>query len=150
MIEANKALFRRWMEEVWNEGGEATIDELCSPRAVAYGLGDLDPVQRGPADFKNFWRTLRGALSQLHVTIENLVAEGDRVVGRIVLEGVHTGDHLGVPRSGKKIRLGGLVEVRFENGQILEAWNSWDQLGLLRQIGALETPRADHFVKPTA
>lgn len=147
MAEQNKALYRRWFEEVWNQGREAAIVELCSPNVVGYGLGEVEPVQRGHAGFKAFWRTMRGALSDLHMTIDDLIAEGDKVAGRITLEAVHTGGQLGVPPSGRKIRVAGVVVVRFERGQIVEAWNSWDQLGLLRQIGTLETPGADRFVK---
>ncbi|SRR5258708_3635226 len=146
MSEANKNLFRRWMQEVWNEGREATIDELCVPQVVAYGLGDVDPVLQGPAEFKVFWRNLRGALSGLQLTVEDMIAEGDKVMGRIAIEAVHSGDSLGVPASGNKVRIAGIVVLRISEQRIVEAWNSWDQLGLLRQIGALGTPREDQFM----
>ena len=146
MSEANKDLFRRWMQEVWNDGREASIDELCDPQVVAYGLGDVDPVLHGPSEFKVFWRNIRGALSGLQLTVEDIISEGDKVMGRIVIEAVHGGDSLGVPATGSKVRIGGIVVLRISGQRIVEAWNSWDQLGLLRQIGALGAPREDQFM----
>lgn len=150
MTEANKKLFVRWMQEVWNEGREATIDELCDPNAIAYGLGDIDPVMRGPAEFKVFWRNFRGALPDLYLAVEDVIAEGDKVAGRVIIEGVHAGNHLGFPASQKKVRFAGIVVLRTHEGRIVEAWNSWDQLGLLRQIGALTTPAQDQFMTARA
>ena len=137
MSEANKAIVRRWFEEVWNQGREETIDELFAPHAVGYGLGDTDVTTRGPAEFKIFANNLRGALPDIHMKIEDSIAEGDKVTVRISVEGTHKGGNLGVPPTGRRIRIAGIVVVRIANGQIVEGWNSWDQLGLLRQIGAL-------------
>jgi steroid delta-isomerase-like uncharacterized protein len=146
MSETNINVFKRWMQEVWTEGREATIDELCSPAVIAYGLGDVDPVMHGPAEFKTFWRNLRGTLTDLNAQVEDMIADGDKVVGRFVMEGVHSGESLGVPASGRRVRFAGIVVIRVANGQIAEAWNSWDQLGLLRQIGALDAPGQDRFM----
>jgi len=143
---ANKALVRRWFEEVWNQGREATIDELFAADGIGYGLGDTDVTLRGPAEFKPFVGNLRGALPDIHMTIEDLIAEGDKVTIRISVEGTHKGGQLGVAPSGRRIRIAGLVVVRIANGQIVEGWNSWDQLGLLRQIGALPAQKGpDQF-----
>ena len=137
MSEANKSLVRRWFEEVWNQGREETIDELFSAKGVGYGLGDTDAPLHGPAGFKPFVANLRGALPDIHMTIDDILAEGDRVTVRISVEGTHKGGQLGVAPSGKRVGIAGIVIVRIANGQIVEGWNSWDQLGLLRHIGAL-------------
>jgi steroid delta-isomerase-like uncharacterized protein len=137
MSEANKALVRRWFEEVWNQGREATIDELFAANGVGYGLGDTDAALRGPDGFKPFVRNLRGALPDIHMKIEDCLAEGEKVTVRITVEGTHKGGQLGVAPTGRRIHIEGIVVVRIVNGQIVEGWNSWDQLGLLRQIGAL-------------
>jgi steroid delta-isomerase-like uncharacterized protein len=139
---ANKALVRRWFEEVWNRGREETIDELFAAHAIGYGLGDTDVPTHGPAEFKIFANNLRGAIPDIHMTIEDIMAEGDKVTVRIAVTGTHKGDQLGVAASGRRIQIAGVVMVRIANGQIVEGWNSWDQLGLLRQIGAL--PEANH------
>ena len=134
---ANKALVRRWFDEVWNKGQEATIDKLFAENGVAYGLGDTDVEIRGPAQFKPFFRNMRGAFPDLQITIEDIVAEADKVMVRVLLQGTHRGANLGPPATGRRVRVAGIVLVRISNDQIVEGWNSWDQLGLLRQIGAL-------------
>lgn len=144
MTEAhNKALVRRWFDEVWNQGKEATIDELFAANGVGYGLGDSDVEVRGPAEFKPFVRNLRASLSDLRITLEDVVAEGDKAMVRLTLDGTHDGPGLGVPATGRPIRIAGIVLVRIAGGQIVEGWNSWDQLGLMRQIGALPAPMGD-------
>jgi steroid delta-isomerase-like uncharacterized protein len=151
MSEANKTLVRRWFEEVWNQGREETIDELFAANGIGYGLGDTDVTLRGPADFKPFVRNLRGALPDIHMTIEDIIAEGDKVTVRITVEGTHKGGQLGVAPTGRKVRIEGLVVLRIANGQIVEGWNSWDQLGLLRQIGALPAQKGpDQFTSARA
>jgi steroid delta-isomerase-like uncharacterized protein len=151
MSEANKAIVRRWFEEVWNQGREETIDELFAKNAVGYGLGDTDVTTRGPAEFKIFANNLRGALPDIHMTIEDSIAEGEKVTVRITVEGTHKGAQLGVAPTGRRIRIAGIVVVRIANGQIVEGWNSWDQLGLLRQIGALPAAESpDRFTSARA
>jgi steroid delta-isomerase-like uncharacterized protein len=145
---ANKSLVQCWFDEVWNKGQEGTIDRLLSPDAVAYGLGDTDDEVRGPEQFKQFVRTIRGSFQDLQITVEDILAESDKVTVRVLLHGTHTGGSIGVPATGRPIRVSGIVLVRISNGQIVEAWNSWDQLRLLRQIGALpgiDSP--DRFLK---
>ncbi len=137
MSERNKALVRRWFEEVWNQGREATIDELFPAESVAHGLGDSESDVHGPAEFKPFVANLRGSIPDLHVQLDDLLCEGDLVAVRISLQGTHGGHGLGVAPSGQKVSVKGILIVRIVDGQIVEGWNSYDQLGLLRQIGAL-------------
>src|SRR5215469_808256 len=92
-----KALVHRWFEEVWNQGREATIDELFPPEAVTFGLGEIDSEVRGPDQFKPFHRNLRTAFPDLHITIQDTIAEDDKVVVRFLVEGTHKG-----PRSGHR------------------------------------------------
>jgi steroid delta-isomerase-like uncharacterized protein len=146
MSDANKTLVRRWFDEVWNQGREDTIDELLAATAIAHGLGEGDQPVTGPAQLKPFVRNLRGAIPDIHITIEQIVAEDDWVSCRIAVTGTHTGAGLGVAATGRKIAIGGIVLARVRNGQIAGGWNSWDQLGLLRQIGALPAATHDRFV----
>jgi len=148
---ANKTLVRRWFDEVWNKGQEATIDELFAENGIGYGLGDTDAEIHGPAEFKPFVRNMRGSFPDLQITIEDIVAEGDKVTVRVLLQGTHGGGQLGVPATGRGIRVAGIVLVRISNGRIVEGWNSWDQLGLLRQIGALPAvEKNDRFLTAQA
>ena len=147
MTETNKALVRRWFKEVWNDGREATIDELFAEGGVAYGLGDREAVVQGPAQLKPFVRNLRNSFPDIQITIHDIMAEEDKVMVRVLLEGTHSGSGLGVPPSGRRVRVAGIVLIRISKGQFIEGWNSWDQLGLLRQIGALPlTEGEDQFL----
>jgi steroid delta-isomerase-like uncharacterized protein len=137
MSQRNKEIVHRWFDEVWNQGRETTIDELFSGAGVAHGLGDSDLDVRGPAEFKPFVANIRGSMPDVYIRVEDILAEDDRVAVRITLEGTHAGNGLGVPPTGRKVRIQGVVIVRIVDGRIMEGWNSYDQLGLLRQIGAL-------------
>jgi steroid delta-isomerase-like uncharacterized protein len=149
--EKNKEVVLRWFEEVWNQGSEAAIDELFGADAVAHGLGDSELDVRGPAEFKAFTAHIRGSIPDIRFQVEDMVSEGDRVAVRVVFGGTHTGPGLGVEPTGRRISLKGLILVRIVNGQIVEGWNSYDQLGMLRQIGALPGPDdQDRFLQASA
>jgi predicted ester cyclase len=137
MSERNKALARRWFEEVWNQARETTIDELFSADGVAHGLGDSESDVHGPTEFKSFAANMRGSIPDIHIQLEDILSEGDRVAMRIRLQGTHAGKGLGVMPTGRNISIQGIVIIRVVEDQIVEGWNSYDQLGLLRQIGAL-------------
>ena len=137
MSEQNKAIVRRWFEEVWNRGRVETIDELLAPHGIGHGLGDSEADTHGPEGFKPFVANLRGAIPDMHISLDDVIGEGDRVALRFTLRGTHTGPGLGIPPSGNRVQIQGVIIVKLLNGQLVEAWNSYDQLGLLRQIGAL-------------
>src|SRR5215471_10684929 len=140
-----KALVHRWFDEVWNQGREETIDELFSEDGVALGLGIGDAPVHGPAGFKVFWRNIRAALPDVHISVEDTVVEGDKVVVRVVLTGSHQGDGLGVAPTGRRVQIAGIILVQFADGRITRGWNSWDQLGLLQQLGAIPSTH-DRFL----
>jgi predicted ester cyclase len=104
MSEQNKALAKRWFEEVWNQGRESTIDELFHPQDKVYGFPEPDSVLIGPAGFKTIHRAFRSAFGSLHIDLDDLIAEGDRVAIRWTCTGTHTGADLGFPATGKKSR----------------------------------------------
>lgn len=141
----------RWFNEVWNEGREQTIDDLLTADGTGYGLGEGEADVHGPAEFKVFWRNLRSAFPDAHIAIEDTIADRDKVAVRLKFTGTLRGDTLGVPANGQRVAFSGVVIFRVTEGRIAEAWNSWDQLGMLRQIGATPTaPAQDRFLtKPT-
>jgi predicted ester cyclase len=132
----NKALIRRWIEEVWNHGREELIEQMRAPDTIATGLGEGTQKSRGQAPFKAFYNNLRGTFRDLHLKIEDIIAEGDKVVVRFSAEGTHTGGLL-APATGRKVGFAGIIIARIANSKIAESWNNIDQLGLFRQIGAL-------------
>ncbi|MGD9614331.1 MAG: ester cyclase [Alphaproteobacteria bacterium] len=131
----NAAILRRWFEEVWNQGREETIDELLAPDAVGHDLGGAGQAHIGPAAFKPFWSQLRGAFPDIRFSIEDVVAEGDRVAARWTATMTHRGDGLGIAATHKSLTLTGMIFLRIEGGRIREGWNNWDQLLLTRELG---------------
>ncbi len=147
----NKAVIQRWFKEVWNEGREETIDELLAPDAVVVGLGETEKDVHGPEEFKHFVRNMRAVLPDLKIHVEESIAEGDKAVVRVVLEGTHNGDGLGSKATGRRVKVAGIVIVQLSAGRIVRGWNCWDQLGFLRQIGAAAVrpaPAMDRFLEP--
>lgn len=137
--EDNVQLMRRWFQEVWNEGRIQTIHDLFSPEGIARGQESAEGELRGPQEFEGFVRKIRGAFSDIQLTVEDVFAVGDKGVLRWSGVMKHTGDALGVPASGRTVRLRGISVVRFAGGKIVEGWDNWDQLGMLQQIGAFNT-----------
>jgi len=137
----------RWFEEAWNQGSERAIDELSADNVIGHGLGEAGNDAVGRDHFRVFWRNLRTALPDLHVTVEDTVTQGEKVAIRVVLEATHLGEGLGVPPSNAPVKITGIIIARVVNGQIVEAWNNWDQFALLQQIRAIPAPKpADRFL----
>lgn len=124
----NIELISRWFDQVWNQGIESAIDEMYAVDGVAWGLGE-DYV-KGPEAFKQFHRLFLETLSNIEYTIDDMIAAGDRVAMRGKFEMTHKA-------TGKQITIrgGGIAHIR--DGKIIEAWNAWDFLGALVQIGSL-------------
>jgi steroid delta-isomerase-like uncharacterized protein len=139
MSAENKALVSRWFEEVWTNGRAELIEELLAADSSVYGLG---PDLHGAAAFKPFYAAYRTAFPDVAVRIDDVIAEGDIVAARWTATGTHQGDGLGFPATGKKVRFTGMVFVRVANGKMIEGWNSFDQLGMLQQLGVVNLPEA--------
>jgi steroid delta-isomerase-like uncharacterized protein len=135
-LEANKALVQRWFNEVWNKGRVEAIDEMLAADGVAHGLSeDAENPMKGPADFKPFHETFRGAFPDIEVIVEDMIAEGDKVAARCAVRGKHSGDHLGVAASNAPVDFTGVAIVRIKDGKIVEAWNNFDFMKMNKQIG---------------
>ena len=137
----NADLIHKWFEDVWNQGREATIDEMCAPNAIGYGQVQHGAAINGPEHFKQFWRAFRAAFSNIHIDIHDTVEQGDRVVIRWTMAMAHSGPFLGIPPTGKQVSVDGISIQRFAKGKIVEAWDKWDQLSLLVQLGAVPEPK---------
>ena len=136
MSEKNKALIRRWFEEVWNQGRGDVIDELLAEDAVIHGLvdGAGNPVN-GLDGFHDFHNQFRGAFPDLIVSVDDTIAEGEMVVARCSVRGRHTGNHLGFAATNAPVQFEGVAITRIENGKIAEAWNHFDFAQMNRQLG---------------
>ena len=136
MSEDNKQVVRRWFEEVWNKGRAEAIDEMFAADGVAHGLegGEL----RGPADFKVFHRRFRDAFPGVEVSVDDAIAEGDKVAALCTVRGRHQGDTLGFAATEQTVEFTGMTFVRVRDGQIVEAWNNFDFMAMFQQLGALQ------------
>ena len=141
-VEQNVNLMRRWFQEVWNEGQLQTIHDLMAPDALGIGqLEDGKPIH-GPAEFFAFASRIRGAFPDVKMAVEDAFGAEDKVVLRWAATMTHRGDHLGIPSTGKPVRITGISIARFADGKIIEGWDSSDQLAMLEQIGVYSRPTA--------
>lgn len=133
--EENRALIRRWFEEVWNKGREEAVDEMFAADGLGHGLAEDGGPLQGPENFKLFHRAFRGAFPDIRVTVEDVLADGDRIAARCSVRATHTGDHLGFAATGKPVEITGITICRIGHGQIIESWNNFDFLKLYQQLG---------------
>ena len=139
MSEENKALARRWFEEVWNKGRADAIGEMAADNLVAHGLADTTGGEVTSIDeFRVFHTAFRGAFPNIRVTVEDLIAEGDKVTARCRVEGVHDGDLAEIKATKNPIDFTGIAIIRIENGKIVEAWNNFDFTTMNRQLGVTQ------------
>lgn len=138
MSAANKELSRRFTE-LFSTGDEALAEEVLSPQVVLHGTGG-DGELRGIEAVKAFVAGYRRAFPDAHSTVEDQVAEEDRVVTRWRARGTHRGELGGSPPTGREFAIDGVTVERIAAGKIAEVWVARDELGLLRQLGILPAP----------
>ena len=135
--EENKAIFRRYVEELGNEGNFDLADEIFDQYRAHQSDGTT--LERGPEDVKRFMGEFRSAFPDFHSTIEDMVAEGDKVVTRWRARGTHQGEFRGIAPTGKEIEMTGIGIFRFSTeGKVVESWDAMDQLGMMQQLGVVE------------
>jgi len=132
--EENKALLRRLFEEVWNQGNLATLHEVLAADFLYH------PDLRGLEAYKQAIKLNLTAFPDLHFTIEDMLAEGDRVVTRWTLRGTHQGPFQDIPPTGKPVTVTGISIFRVANGKGVEVWTDADYLGMLQQLGVVPAP----------
>jgi predicted ester cyclase len=136
--ERNKERFRRVYEEGLNRGILAVADELT---ASDFFNHEAPPgMNRGPESMRQLITVLRTAFPDLHFTIEELIAEGDTVAGRLTMKGTHDGPLMGMPPTGRQVRQAHMHFVRFRDGKAIEHWGVRDDMGIMRQLGVAPQP----------
>src|SRR5262245_13839022 len=113
----HKQLARRWVEEIWNQGRAETINEIIAPNYVNYSAPELP---RGPEGYRHIVAAFRGAFSDFHLVLEDLLAEANKVAVRWTMHGKHTGEFSGVAPTGKQVTFTGIAILRIAAGQIEE------------------------------
>jgi len=134
----NKVSATRFLEEVVNRGNVAVIDELSGADFVDHQAPPGVPPNKD--GIKIFITIFRAAFPDLHYTLDDSIAEGDRVVQRTTAHGTMKGDFMGMPASGKSATWSEIHITRFENGKAVEHWAVVDQLGMLAQLGFAQAP----------
>jgi steroid delta-isomerase-like uncharacterized protein len=133
--EANKAIVRRYIEEGWNKGNLGVVDELFTPDYVNH---DAFPGQNpGPAGLKQLIAMFRAAADDIHMQIDDQIAEGDKVVTRWTAGGTLQGPLMGVEPRGQQIEVAAIVIARIADGRIVEWWGQRDDLGMMQQLGVI-------------
>jgi steroid delta-isomerase-like uncharacterized protein len=138
----NKATVHRFFEEVLNQGKVALMDELFAPSFLYHDPGR--PDVRTLEDYKRFITETRSVFPDFHVTIEDMIAEGEQVVVRLMWRGTNTGDivtPMHVPATGKQVTVTAIGIGRFAGGKGVELWNEQDYLGLFQQLGLIPAPQ---------
>jgi steroid delta-isomerase-like uncharacterized protein len=138
MTENNKAIARLLIEEVFNRGNMAVADKIIAPDFVHHDPNTKE-FRSGPDGFKHFLQRYREAFPDLHITVEQQIAEGDLVVDRWTGTGTHRGELMGIAATGKPVTLSGMSIHRIVGGKITETWNNYDALTLLEQLGFLRS-----------
>ncbi len=133
--EQNKTLARRWLEEVINKKNLTAIDELFATNLVDHALPPgLAPGIEG---LKQVHSAYVHAFPDLQVTLEDMIAEGDKVVTRVTWRGTHRGELMGMPPTGKQVAFSGMESYRIADGKIVECWSYSDTLGMFQQLGVI-------------
>jgi steroid delta-isomerase-like uncharacterized protein len=137
-LEEMKAFVKRHDEAVINKNDLSVLETDISPDYVDHSA--LPGFSPGPEGAKAMLSMIHGAFPDLRATIEDAIAEGDKVVVRKTWTGTHEGEFMGVPSTGKRVRFEGIVIWRIEAGQLAERWASIDRFGLMEQLGVLPRP----------
>jgi len=131
--EENKANSRRLVERI-NQGDLTVIDELCAPNHVSHNPPN---TTHGSEEYKQSFALLLTAFPDLHFTIEDQLAEGDKVATRLTWTGTHKGAFRGIPPTGKHVTMTGMTISHWVGGKSDEVWANSDSLGLLQQLGVI-------------
>ena len=134
-LEDNKALFRRWFEEVVNANDYSKVEELLAPHYRAHFPGAPDAIDRD--GHKGMVELFAAAFPDWEEQIQDVVAERDRVVLRVTAGGTHEGEFQGIAPTGQTVTISGVGVARVENGRIAESWWEFDALGLMTRLGAV-------------
>ena len=132
---ANKELLRRFYQEVYVNWNMAVADSVVSPQFTSHDWPQGGPT--GPKAFRDYYSAIRSALPDARYEVDDLIAEGDRVVVRWRLLGTQTGAFGGIAPTGQRITLKGIAIYRVEGGKLMERWVVSDLYGALKEIGAL-------------
>lgn len=138
--DANKALVRRFFEEVWSTGDLSRRDAFLAAGYRGHIAGSQEPIDRN--GWTAWFQGFRTAFPDARFIVEDMIAEGDRVAARLTMRGTHLGPLGAVPATGRPVVVTGMSIERIADGRLIEGWNENDGLGMLGQLGVLPPPPA--------
>jgi steroid delta-isomerase-like uncharacterized protein len=135
--EENKAVVQRWFSDVVSQGDMSSLDAICAVCHPSFEMvqGVVEPAPQGIDGLKGLIATLRTAFPDLHATVDEQVAEGDKVVSRVTMSGTHEGEFMGIPPTGKSFTIPGVSIWEVRGGMLISEWVNWDSMGMMRQLG---------------
>ena len=136
--EDNKALVRRFVDEVQSAGNIDALDEICSPEFVNHSA--QPGVPSNCEGVKQLTAMFRRAFPDSYFIVEDMMAEGDKVATRKTFHGTHQGEFMGIPPTGRQVSMGLIDIVRIADGRVVEHWSMGDNLGMMRQLGLVPQP----------
>ena len=134
-IEDNKAIVRRY-QDIYNSNNLDALSEVVAEDVLTPKI--MPGMKAGLEGAKQVHATTLIGMPDWHTTLDDLIAEGDKVVARITMTGTHTGDFWGIPATGTRVKFTGIYVVRIANGKIVEHWGEEDGVSLLHQLGVLK------------
>jgi steroid delta-isomerase-like uncharacterized protein len=133
-VDENKALVRRFIDEIFVQGRVDAVDELLADDFVSHTWRS---TRDGRGDLRRAMERLSTVLADARFTVEDLIGEDDRVAVRVTAEATQVGELMGLPPTGKTYRIGEIHIFRIRDGRVVEHWHQYDQLGMMRQLGAM-------------
>ena len=138
--EEYKTLVQRFFEEFWDRKNVAVADDFIAANHVDHTPGSPPGLPPGPEGFKQFASAYFTAFPDLRITIEDQIAEGDKVVTRWTTHGTNTGSLFGMPATNKSAIITGITVDHIVGGKTVETWTNFDALGMLQQLGVVPAP----------
>jgi steroid delta-isomerase-like uncharacterized protein len=140
--EENKAIVRRWFNEVLSNGDMSCLDEICAVCHPQFEMvrGVVEPAPRGIPGLKDLIASFRTSFPDLNATVEEQIAEGDKVVTRLTMSATHQGEFMGMPATGKSFSIPAVSIWEVRGGQLISEWVSWDSMDMMQQLGAMPAP----------
>jgi len=139
MSDANEAVVRRFVNEVLNKGDYSAMRELVHPDYVYRSSGQ---ELHGPEALEDLLTAYRTGLPDMNTSVDDLIVSREKTVISITLTGTHSGDLMGIPATGNKVNVHGMVISRLKDGKIIEEWEILDMLGMFQQLGVVSLPLA--------
>lgn len=134
-LKENKALIRRYLEEVFNKGNHDAIDKFFAAHSIDHNAPPGSPL--GFDFMKQFHTVARAAIPDIRITVNDLIAEGDKVVCRFTANGTQQGEFMGIPPTGKQFTIMEIRIYRIVDGKIVECWGLFDQMSMMQQLGVI-------------